>query len=934
MTILALNPPTEALPDVAALIETLNSTCERLELLTSGQVDTVTDRQGRTYVLRAAQAELRSTDATRQAAILNALPAHIAVLAVDGTLILVNAAWRHFATENHLTLPNFGIGSNYLAVCDAAPAEDASEAISAAQGLRSVLEGRASAFTMEYPCHTDGRELWFRMCVSPLNAERLDGAVVVHQDITAETIASLNLRDSEHRFRQIAESIRDVFFLRDAVTGAMLYVSPAYEDIWGRTCQSLYADPVSWIEDMHTDDVAKVTQRLSQRSDRGNFALDFRLIRSDGVVQWIEYRGFPIFDDVGKLIRIAGVASDITDRKAAKVRIAQLIRVHAMMSGISSGIVRAGNREELFARVCQVAVDAGGFRIAWIGIVEHSSNRLVRMAKAGKGFEFLDNLNYSLAPGTPLGDGLAGRAVREKRIEVSNDLSSSTSVILPEEHVRAGLRSLAIVPLIVADVTAGILALYAAEPDFFHAGELALLADLARDIAFAIDHIDKQERLDYLSYYDALTGLANRTLFLERVDQHMRIASHEGHKIALFVMDLERFTNVNESLGHLAGDVLLREIAQWLTAAIGDASRVARLGSDRFAVMAHKIQDDGSIVHLLEQSMMGFSNHEFVIHGNALRVAFRVGAAIFPNDGSNADELFQNAEIALKKAKASGERYVFYVADMAKADSALTLESQLRQAIERDEFVLHYQPKFNLESGALTGAEALIRWNHPVDGLVAPGRFIPMLEETGLIQHVGRWAIRKVIDEHARWRAAGRNPVRIAVNVSALQLRNLAFIADLKQMLDASPEAAAGLEIEVTESLIMEDAKNGSANLRAIRAMGIRIAIDDFGTGYSSLGYLSRLPVDSLKIDRSFVTDMTLSQEGLHLVSTIISLAHSLKLCVVAEGVETEEQARLLRLLNCDETQGFLYSRPIPAADFDTRFLGNQRQAESISTSI
>ena len=251
----------------------------------------------------------------------------------------------------------------------------------------------------------------------------------------------------------------------------------------------------------------------------------------------------------------------------------------------------------------------------------------------------------------------------------------------------------------------------------------------------------------------------------------------------------------------------------------------------------------------------------------------------------------------------------------------LTLENQLRQALDKEEFVLHYQPKVNLASGKLTSAEALIRWNDPRTGLVPPGRFIPILEETGLIYEVGRWALRKAIEDYLRWRAAGLPAVRIAVNVSPLQLRHRGFIAEIEQAIGIDAHAAAGLELEITESLIMEDVKHNIASLQAIRAMGVSIAIDDFGTGFSSLSYLAKLPVDTLKIDRSFVIDMTAGPEGLALVSTIINLAHSLKLKVVAEGVETEEQSRLLRLLNCDEMQGFLFSKPVPGEIFETRFL-------------
>jgi diguanylate cyclase (GGDEF)-like protein len=403
----------------------------------------------------------------------------------------------------------------------------------------------------------------------------------------------------------------------------------------------------------------------------------------------------------------------------------------------------------------------------------------------------------------------------------------------------------------------------------------------------------------------------------------MRSAVRRGHKLALFVIDLERFKNINDSLGQPAGDALLRQVAKWLTRnAVGDGNLVARVGADHFAVVLPEVKQEGNVVRLLEKWIEAFLEHPFHLNDAVFRLAFKVGVALFPDDGANADTLFKNAEAALKKAKASGDRYLFYTRTMTEMVAGkLTLENQLRQALDKGEFVLHYQPKVNLASGKLTSAEALIRWNDPRTGLVPPGRFIPILEETGLIHEVGRWALRQAIEDYLRWRSAGLAAVRIAVNVSPLQLRHRGFIAEIRQAIGIDAHAAAGLELELTESLIMEDVKHSIASLQAIRAMGVSIAIDDFGTGFSSLSYLAKLPVDTLKIDRSFVIDMTGAPEGLALVSTIISLTHSLKLKVVAEGVETEEQSRLLRLLSCDEMQGFLFSKPVPGEIFETRFL-------------
>jgi EAL domain-containing protein (putative c-di-GMP-specific phosphodiesterase class I) len=335
-----------------------------------------------------------------------------------------------------------------------------------------------------------------------------------------------------------------------------------------------------------------------------------------------------------------------------------------------------------------------------------------------------------------------------------------------------------------------------------------------------------------------------------------------------------------------------------------------------------EIGQDGHSAYLIEKMGKAFNEHSFRLNDADFRITTKVGIALFPDDGADADTLFKNAESALKKAKIGGDRYLFYTQKMnAAVASKLTLENQLRQAIDNEEFVLHYQPKVNIDSGKIHCAEALIRWNDPRTGLVPPGKFIPILEETGLIYEVGRWALHQAIADNLRWRKAGLPAIRIAVNVSALQLHRQSFIAEIEEAISIDAQAAEGLELEITESMIMNDIERNIASLEAIRAMGITIAIDDFGTGFSSLSYLSKLPVDTLKIDRSFVIEMTTGPQGLALVSTIITLAHAFKLNVIAEGVETEEQSNLLRVLDCDEIQGFLYSKAVPCEEFEIKFL-------------
>ena len=615
------------------------------------------------------------------------------------------------------------------------------------------------------------------------------------------------------------------------------------------------------------------------------------------------------------------LAHDVTEVKRAEIRIKRLNRVYAVLSGINTLIVRVRDRDELFSEACRIAVENGGFRMALMSLVDPGVTKVVPVASAGVDEELLSAIKARLSSSKDAPSTMIAQAIREKKAVVSNDSLNDSRVLFGKKYAESGVRSMAILPLMVANEAVGVLALYATETGFFDEEEIKLLTELAGDISFAIDHIDKQERLDYVVYYDALTGLANRALFHERLQQSVVNANEPGRKLALVLLDIERFKTINDTLGRQAGDALLKDVAARLSGSAG-IGRLARIGADHFAVMVPEVQTGEELARRIEQRNRELFGPPFRIGDSELRVSAKFGIAMFPSDGADADTLFINAEAALKKAKASGERYLFYTQTMnERVAEKLSLENKLRQALDNEEFVLHYQPKVNLLNGKVTSAEALIRWNDPRKGLVPPGRFIQILEETGLIYEVGLWALRKAIEDYLRWRAAGLAVVRLAVNVSALQLRNRDFIADVTQAIGIDAHAAAGLELEITESLVMEDIKHSTASLEAIRAMGVTIAIDDFGTGFSSLSYLSKLPVDTLKIDRSFVIDMTSGPQGMALVSSIINLAHSLKLKVVAEGVETEEQSRLLRMLTCDEMQGYLFSKPVPSEIFETRYL-------------
>jgi diguanylate cyclase (GGDEF)-like protein/PAS domain S-box-containing protein len=630
----------------------------------------------------------------------------------------------------------------------------------------------------------------------------------------------------------------------------------------------------------------------------------------------------PIFDAKQTVVGASINLRDISERIKNQKQIQHLNRVYAVLSGINMLIVRAHNREELLSEACRIAVETGGFRSAMICIAEPQTHKVVSITSAGKDNELLAKIKSTLASEEESSQTMIAWAIREQQTVVSNNSVNDTRFVFATKYAEHGIRSIAVLPLIVADEAVGALALYSKETAFFHEEELKLLTELADDVVFAMDHLNKQEKINYLAYYDTLTGLANRSLFIERLTQHMRAAASEGNKLAVVIINPERFKNINESFGREAGDELLQMFAAWLAHDRGDVTLLARIEADHFAMVVPSLCHESGLLELMENMELALSTHRFHLNGSDLSISVKCGITVFPDDGDDASGLLVKAEAALNKTMKSAERFLFYAQSMTEvvADK-LSMENMLREAIVNEEFVLHYQPKVNLESGEITGAEALIRWNSPVTGLVPPDQFIPILEETGLIHEVGRWALQKAIADNLSWRDTGLPAMRIAVNVSALQLRREDFIHVIERVISNHPRAAEGLELEITESLAMERVKDTTPVLEAIRAMGITIAIDDFGTGFSSLGYLAKLPVTTLKIDRAFVTDMTNGKKGMALVSSIINLAHTLGLKVVAEGVETEEQSRLLSLLNCDEIQGFLFSKALTRAEFEQKVL-------------
>ncbi|MGE0356377.1 MAG: EAL domain-containing protein [Burkholderiales bacterium] len=650
---------------------------------------------------------------------------------------------------------------------------------------------------------------------------------------------------------------------------------------------------------------------IPQAIRRGSWSGETAYLRPDGTE-------IPVLEVIlahkrgdGTVDYLSTIARDISAIKAQEARILRLNRVYAVLSGINTTIVRVLDRQELFDESCRIAVELGGYLFAWIGLVDAEGERVRVVATAGRDDGYLEQIDLTTRPGAPDGCELTIDAITGGRPVVCDDIEVDGRMKRwSAQALHRGFRSAALFPLTVEGRGVGVFVLYSPEKGAFDEEEMRLLVEMAGDMSFAIDHIEKVARLDYLAYYDTVTGLPNRNLFRDRVGQRIAAARNRERPFSLILLDMERFSHVNDTLGREAGDDVLRHVARRLESVLGNSAACSRVGADCFGIaLQHDDRVDGA-ARAVEAIVADFSHKPFELRGRELRMAARAGIATFPGDGEDPEALYRNAEAALRKAKDLGERYLFYTPEInARVAENLLMENKLRTAVERQQFSLQYQPKVNLASGRMGGVEALLRWNDPDAGPVSPALFVPFLESSGMILEAGRWVLERALEEADRWRGDDGRPLTVAVNVSAIQLRRDDFVPMVEEALARHKDAR--LELEITESVVMRDVQAVIAKLKALRGMGVDVAIDDFGTGYSSLSYIARLPVTSLKIDRAFIHSMASSPDDLSIVSSIISLAHSLKTRVVAEGVETEEQANFLRLLRCDEIQGYLVSRPV-----------------------
>jgi len=436
---------------------------------------------------------------------------------------------------------------------------------------------------------------------------------------------------------------------------------------------------------------------------------------------------------------------------------------------------------------------------------------------------------------------------------------------------------------------------------------------VARDITTQKKY---EKQLEFQATHDLLTGLTNRVLLKDRLDQAINYAQRSGRIVALILLDLDRFKIVNDTLGHALGDELLCHVAKRLKKAVRDTDTVARFGGDEFVVMLTQIADQDRVMAVVD-SISATLRAPYEIGQRRFNLSASVGVSLFPYHSDESDTLIRYADIAMYQAKKSGDSCAVYTSAMGlKGVETLELENDLHLAVDHHQLSLHYQPKVNLRTGLIAGCEALLRWHHPQRGLVSPAQFIPIAEQTGLIVPIGRWVIEQACRQTLSWQAAGLPPIRIAVNLSARQFRLGDLAETVKDILNNFGVSSDLLELELTESMIMDDPERASKTLHELKNLGLHLSLDDFGTGYSSLNYLRRFPVDSLKIDQSFIHDVTTDPSGASVVASIVDIAHNLKLDAIAEGVETQEQLEFLVTNECDAVQGYLFSKPLPAPEF------------------
>lgn len=639
--------------------------------------------------------------------------------------------------------------------------------------------------------------------------------------------------------------------------------------LFGLDPQEFGASYEAFLDRVHPEDREQVDHVIREALS-SNQSLDYyhRAVRPDGDIRILHCRGSVIRGADGAPLRMFGTAQDVTELKRAEEALRESEeRFRLLVEGVKDYAIYLVDTEGRVASWNSGAERVTGYR----------SDEIV-----GKSI----SLFYSE------GDARTGKpaAILRKAAEEGRCMDEGVQVRRDGSHFWA---TVVVTPLRENE------------------GTLRGFVMVTQDIT---ERKQMEETIRRQAYHDALTGLPNRMLFIDHLTLALTQAHRSRQRLAVMFLDLDRFKTINDSLGHTVGDKLLKAVAYRLRTSVREADTVARMGGDEYTILLSQISHEHDVIAVVEKILAAFK-HPYQLDGHELRMTASIGISIFPGDGLDAEALMQNADTAMYHAKEQGRNnYQFYNPGMnIKAFRRIIIENSLRQTIERGELLLYYQPQIDLTTRSITGIEALVRWRHPELGLLSPVQFIPLAEETGLILSLDEWVLRTACTQFSAWQNAGRRPLKLTVNLSARQFQQPDFVETVNGVLRETSLDPARLGIEITESTAMQNVEDTLPKLAALSDRGVHFSIDDFGTGYSSLSYLKKLPIHKLKIDKSFIADLMVDPDYKIIISAIIAMAHSLRLKVVAEGVESEEQFSFLHSSCCDELQGYLFSEALPA---------------------
>ena len=727
-----------------------------------------------------------------------------------------------------------------------------------------------------------------------------------------QAAAMSSLAASEARFRGLTALSADWYWEQDEEFRLTFMSRP----LGGKTA----LDPAAYLGRRRWDQPAlnlsvQDWERHRAQLERHEPFRDFEMQRPEagGSTRWLSISGEPLFDAEGGFKGYRGIGRDITERKLAEESRAAQARYQTKIAQFGEVALACRGAEELVEQAVRYVLEGlGGGVVAYL-------------ERAGE-----DQVVARCI------DGLAGDApsnvlAYEHGEALAEVLGGGTARIAQLPYAWAGRREAVLAPVAYEQGARGVLCALPEARMSFGPEEMRFLAAAASVLSAGLKRIESEGRLAFLAQFDALTGLPNRTLLADRFSQMIVQARRRGAQLGALFVDLDEFKLVNDSLGHGAGDELLKEVARRLQATVRTGDTVARIVGDEFAIVLADLArpEDAALV---AQKLIEAVVAPLELRGHEVFVTASIGIALFPTDGNDAEALLAAADAAMYRAKQAGRNsFQFYTPEInQRTKERAVLSRELRRALEREEFRLVYQPKFDLKTERPSGAEALLRWQHPTRGIVSPAEFIPILEDSGLIVQVGERVLRQACADIRAWQAQGARALPIAVNLSARQFRQLDLATRIRSIVDSAGVAPELVELEITESQLMQDPDHAIRAMRSLAAAGIRITIDDFGTGYSSLSYLTRFPLSALKIDGSFVAGILRQGGDATIVRTIIEMAHTLGLAVVAEGVENESQKHFLRGLGCEQAQGYLFSRPVDADGMGKLLNGEQARIRKV----